>query len=385
MTTGYKGFNNTAFARASATTLAKHITKVEEAMMRNFQWLALLERNGRVSRNNGGEGFDWPVQYRLHNVQGNTGETPRQFNAQNLWKTAALEYRGYQATDAMYRKEFRSNRGPQAVVNVFQKFVKRLEASMMQALGREPYKDGNLPANAETWHGMESFGAWTQTVNITNGSLRTANAADKVAAPNDTYATLSTALGNYGGEQESGVPWPQGVADPQYDFWSPLIVNINSTSFGPDATKGSWSLYGDEAMRYGIIHSQRNTSMNGPLTNIWLDRELFIELLNLLDDKEEIQVTSTNSLRALGFRNVVSFDGVEVSWESGVPNRTGYGYNFNDVELMCMDPNLLESEGPEYDIFTQAFVAVVGTLSNLKFENVRGTLFLKEVTAETLA
>lgn len=378
----YKGFNNTAFARASATTLAKHITKVEEAMLRNYQMLAVLQRAGRVSRNNAGEGFDWPVQYRLHRVEGNTGETPRNFERTNLWKTAALEYRGYQATDAMYRKEFRSNRGQQAIVNVFRNFTTRIETSLKQAFGREIYKDGNLPANNTTWHGFESFGAYNGTINISTGAQRSANAADKVAYPSDTYAGLSTILGNYGGEQESGVPWPEGVADSQYDFWSPLIVNYNSTSFGPDSSMGAWHLYGDEAMRYGIVHAQRNTTMDGQMTNIWLDRNLWIKLLNLLDDKEEIQVTSQNGLRALGFTNVLTFDGVEVSWEAGVPTNTGYGMNYNAVELMCMDPNLLESEGPEYDIFTQAFVAVVGTLSNFKFSCPRNVLFLKGVTAE---
>lgn len=380
----YKGFNNTAFARASATTLAKHITKVEEAMLRNYQMLAVLQRAGRVSRNNAGEGFDWPVQYRLHRVEGNTGETPRSFERTNLWKTASLEYRGYQATDAMYRKEFRSNRGQQAIVNVFRNFTTRLETSLKQAFGREIYKDGNAAGNEETWHGIESFGAYNGTINISTGAQRSANAADKVAYPSDTYAGLSTVLGNYGGTQESGVPWPQGTADAQYDFWSPLIVNYNSTSFGSVSTTGAWSLNGDEAMRYGIVHAQRNSTMDGQITNIWLDRNLWIDLLNLLDDKEEIQVTSQNSLRALGFTNVLTFDGVEVSWEAGVPSDTGYGLNYNTVELMCMDPNLLESEGPEYDIFTQAFVAVVGTLSNFKFACPRNCLFLKAVTAEDL-
>ena len=98
----YKGFNPVAFARTSATTLAKHIREVEESMLRNFQMGALLESAGRVNYNNSGEGFDWPVQYRLHNIEGNTGETARNFARRNLWKTASLEYSGYHVPATMY-------------------------------------------------------------------------------------------------------------------------------------------------------------------------------------------------------------------------------------------------------------------------------------------
>jgi hypothetical protein len=62
---------------------------------------------------------------------------------------------------------------------------------------------------------------------------------------------------------------------------------------------------------------------------------------------------------------------VEVSWESGVPNGVGYGINYDNIELKSMDDSLLRSEGPEYDIHSQSFNAVVSTLSNLKFSSPR--------------
>jgi hypothetical protein len=124
-------------------------------------------------------------------------------------------------------------------------------------------------------------------------------------------------------------------------------------------------------MRYAIINSQRNTSLTGQVTNIILARNLYNDLLNLFDNKEQIQVTSENGLRALGFKNVVVFDGVEVSWETGVPTGTGYGLNYNNIELRSMYSQLFESEGPEYDMHTQAYNSVVKTLSNFKFKSPR--------------
>lgn len=377
MIVAYKGFNPVAFSRTAATTLAKHIRDVEESMLRNYQMGALLEAAGRVNYNNSGEGFDWPVQYRLHKVEGNTGETQRNFTRYNLWKTANMQYRGYQATDSMYFREFLSNRGEEGVVKVFDNFVERLEQSITHALATEYYIDGAATGNEQSWHGLESLfdisdGADVQTINSSTGVGRNADAADFVGEPQGTYAGISTVLGDFGGENESGQVWPKGIADSEYDFWSPLVVNTTCTGFNVAASAAhTWAVQGDEAMRYAIINAQRNSSKNGQITNIFLDRQLYMDLLNLVDDKERIQISSEQSLRALGFKNVLNFDGIEVSWEAAIPSGVGYGMNYDNIELKSMDGSLLRSEGPEYDIHSQGFNAVVSTLSNLKFSSPR--------------
>jgi len=368
----YKGFNPLAFSRTAATTLAKHIRDVEEVMLRNFQLGALLESAGRVNFNNSGEGFDWPVQYRLHKVEGNTGETQRNFARRNLWKTANLHYRGYQVTDSMYYREFRSNRGEEGVIKVFENFVERLETSITEGLGGEYFVDGEATGNESSWHGLESLFAVTGTLNEATGETRSVNALDIVGYPTATYAGLQCELGIYGGENETTDPaWPDGIADPEYDFWTPLIVNYTSSHADMPATGLTFALQGDQAMRYAIINAQRNTSKNGQITNVMLARDLYMDLLNLIDDRERIAISSEHSLRALGFKNVLNFDGIEVSWEAAVPTGVGYGLNYDNIELKSMDSSLLRSEGPEYDIHSQSFNAVVSTLSNMKFSSPR--------------
>jgi hypothetical protein len=372
MIVAYKGFNPVAFSRTAATTLAKHIRDVEEVMLRNYQLGALLESAGRVNFNNSGEGFDWPVQYRLHKVEGNTGETQRNFARRNLWKTANLHYRGYQVTDSMYYREFRSNRGEEGVIKVFENFVERLETSITEGLGGEYFVDGEATGNENSWHGLESLFTTDGSLGAADGLRNdTVDAADIVAWPSTTYAGLSTVLGNYGGENESGAYWPDGIADPEYDFWSPLIVNYTTTHADLPATGVTFATQGDQAMRYAIINAQRNTSKNGQITNVMLARDLYMDLLNLFDVNERIAITSEHSLRALGFKNVLNFDGIEVSWEAAVPTGVGYGLNYDNIELKSMDSSLLRSEGPEYDIHSQSFNAVVSTLSNMKFSSPR--------------
>lgn len=376
----YQGFSPTDFARSSQTTLQDHVREVEEVMLRNFQFGALLESAGRVNYRNGGRGFDWPVQYRLHDVEGNTGQTTRNFVQKNLWKRAYLGYRGYQVTDSMYHREFLENTGEHAIVKVWDNFVERLMTSMKQKLATEYFVNGDESGNEESWQGLETLFKTDGSLDSTAGTRNDVVASDDyVAWPSGTYAGLEMELGEYQGENESGAIWPDGLADPEYDFWTPLIVMYTSSLFG--GTADTFAAQGDEAMRFAIIHSQRNLQMDGQVTNIWLNRTLFMQLKNLFDAKEEIPISSEHSLRALGFTNVISFDGVEVSWEAGIPSGVGYGVNINHVELKGMEDTLLRSEGPVYDIHTQSYNAVVSTLSNLKFASPRNFFKLIDHTA----
>jgi hypothetical protein len=369
---GYQQYSNTAWERTAHTTLVQHMTDVEETMLRNFPFFALLDSSGRIDYNESGSGFDWPVQNKLHAVQGNNGETPRSFQRRNLWTTAHLEFRGYHATDQMFRKEFLENRGPEAIVKVFDRMTERLEQSMKQALSTEVYADGNAVGNEDSWHGLETMFALNGTVNAGDGAQRAANAADIVGYPSGTYAGLSTELGNYGGSNVEGV-WPNGKADPQYDFWSPIVVNYTSTHADMPASTNTFAAQGDEAMRYAIIQTQRNSSQDGQVDAVFLARNLYGAFLNLIDDKEQIHVMggAQTPLRALGFKNVVYFDGIEVTWDTGIANGIGYGLNVQNISLKSMEDRLLAVEGPEYDIDDQSYKCVVSTLSNLKFKSPR--------------
>ena len=104
-----------------------------------------------------------------------------------------------------------------------------------------------------------------------------------------------------------------------------------------------------------------------------LARNLYSQFLNLIDDKEQIQVLggAETPLRALGFKNVVMFDGVEVTYDTSIPTNTGYGLSVQNCELLGMDESLLRAEGPEYDIDDQSHKFVTSTLSNLKWKSPR--------------
>lgn len=361
--------SSTDWARSIATTIVNHLREEEIASLRKYKFFAALEGAGQIRTNMSGRGFDWEVQYRNHTPSGNNGETPRSFSRENLWKKAELEYRGAQVTDAIYKKEMLENRSAQALVNVASKMATRLQTSMEQYLAKEWVIDGYAAGNELRFHGIESFMGATQTINAaaTGASAQAAASADPFYYPNDSYAGLSTVLGAYGGSGSSATFWPNGSNDVEFDFFSPVIVNADSSYFGATTWKDNCA----KALREAIHQTRRNDTKEDQIDMVLLDRRLFIDFLNSLDAKERVIVTRTNGLRSYGFTDVFEFDGVEVGSEVSVPAGVGYGLAVGNVELLCMENQLMVSEGPFYDELTQQYRYCVSTLGNLKFKSPR--------------
>lgn len=361
--------STTDFARSIATTIVNHLREEELASLRKYMVFAAIEQRGNVRMNMSGRGFDWEVSYRLHKPSGNNGETPRSFARQNLWKKAELDYRGYQATDAIFRKELLENRGTSALVNVAGKMSSRLLTSIEQYLAQEVYIDGNAAGNELRYHGLESFMANNGTIDITANAVtsRAASAADPFAFPQDSYAGLSTKLGEYGGSQLEG-KWPAGRADSEFDFYSPVLVNWSSSWFNTGGT--TWEKNAIPALREGLLQAKRNDTKEDAVDLVVMDRRLYAGFLNAYEDKQRFIVSKENGLKSLGF-TTVEFDGVEIGTEYAVPPDTAYGLAIGNCELLNMESQLYNSEGPFFDEISQMYRYVVSTLGNLKFKSPR--------------
>jgi hypothetical protein len=366
-----QGYSNTDFSRSANSTLVDFITSIEVDVLRAYAFGALLESQGRIVYNCDGRGLAWPIQYKLHDVRGNTGEGTRNFARSSLHKWANLEYRGYEVTDAMTRKELDENSGKSGLIKIWDGFTERMQQSMKQALGPEYFIDGAAANNETNWHGLETMFGVNGTVNVSTGAQQAYSAADYVFYPSGTYAGIATDLGTYGGANETGVIWPEGIADPEWDFWTPLIVNYTSTAFS--GTADTFAAQGDEAIRWGLLHAQRNSSAAGQVSQVFLNRTLFGQFKTLAAAKEQINVNRNDSdgLVSLGFRNVINFDGVEITYENAVPAGVGYGVSMAAVELRTMHDKMFQVEGPTWDMRERSYIAAVSTLSNLRFHSPR--------------
>lgn len=376
MLQGYLGFSQQDWERMAQTTLAQHIRELEDASLRNYQMGTLIMQGGRFLGSQHGRGIQWPVKYRNHPVEGNTGQTERNFTRTNLYKDAKVEYRGYQSTDAMYEEEFLANGpGETQIIDVFNGFIDRLTTSMDEFLGGQYYINGDDADNLQFWQGIDTLFKFAGTINVSTGAARTANTADYVAYPEGTYAGLDVELGAYTGANQTGYVWPNGLADPQYDFWSPLGVILDNTAF----TGGSTPTY--DAVRWGLTHADRNRSMKGQITNVMADRERYRQLKDEADAKERIVTTSEVGLRAFGFRDTIIFDGRELSWEVAIAPDTLYGFNYQNIEMRSRYAKVVESEGPFYDYYTQAYNALVKSRSNLRYSSPRNFVKWLKTTA----
>lgn len=360
------------WARLIHTTIAEYLRDEEVNVLRNRMLLAYLESKGRVTFNHSGLYMDWKVRYRRVPIQGYADGDTLTFSRQNRWKTAQLDWRGYTVTDSFGVMEELMNRGDEAIIKFASDKGGSLVDDMTEEFGDQFYIDGNASGNTKLLHGFDSFLGYSGAA--TNGY---------VATPSDTYAGLTTGLGDYGGSWDSSggsTTWPTGAGDFHYDFWSPLIVDYTDTLWTP-STK-TWPNTCLEATRYGIVKGRRNKSLKSRLDLIIQENELFRQFKDKVASTESVQVMRPGGpaeKQFLGYGDMFNFDGVDIGFEYGVPSGTAYGVPTADVELRCLQGKMFDVRGPDMDISGLANRVVVTFFGNMKC-NPRNFVYWKNVT-----
>lgn len=350
------------------TTITKYIRGEVDETMRNRKLLAIMKERGLVSFNNSGVNVQWQPRYLQNQLLGFDDSDTLTFSRVNRHKDAVLPWRGYRMSEQMTDRERKMNNGQEAIVKLFSNKAKWMAEDITARLGAELYIDGNASGNEQRWHGIESFGGVSGTVS-----------SSKVGAPSDTYAGLSTVLGTYGGAA-TGI-WPDGTADTQYDFWSPLIVDYTNVLW-PQSTK-TWENTCIDALRYGLIAGRRNDDESKQVDLVTLNREMYRQWITLVATEERINISpseGSSGLYKLGFKDMQNFDGTDITWEYNTPAGLGYGWCLSDIELMCLDSELVDVQGPVFDESSQAWRFWSVLLSNLKFESIRNFIFWKAVS-----
>lgn len=322
------------------TTIHQYIREEEENILRDRKLLAMMKSRGRITFKHGGDLMDWKVRYKRAPMRVFRESDTLTFSRINRWKTAQLEWRGYAATDSITKLEKLKNKGTEAIIKVYDEMARNLMMDIEEHFCDELYIDGNLAANAGRIHGFDSW--FGNSGAATNGFVGT---------PSDTYATLSTVLGNYGGTWTTtggATNWPDGKGDPEYDFWSPLIVDYTDTAWS--ASTKTWANTCTEAIRYSINKMMKNKSKKGMLDLFLLDRELYRLFEEKHEAKERIMVQKNKGLVALGFGDTMNLDGVDITSEYGVPSAVGYGLCMEHLELRSLQDQLFVAELPDFDL-----------------------------------
>lgn len=333
------------WSRIVNSTIRKYIKEKEVNILRNRKLTALLKKKGRLTFGWSGIAMDFKVKYKRVRLTPYADGDSLQFDRKDRYKTAVLDWRGYSSTDSMTKGEFLQNRSTEAIIKVYDEIASDLIDDMEDAFGEEFYIDGYAAVNAKRMHGIESFMQATQ------------QAGNGVATPTGSFAGLSCALGAYGGTWNPGdkPAWPHGRGDAQYDFWSPIIVDYGDTLFSATNT---WAANCVEAISLGIIKSKKSKSAKGSLDVIFVDDEMFRQYMGIYRTKERIVVerqADKSPLVALGFSDVINQDGIDITWEYGLPPNVGYGFNCDMMELRSQQDQVFVPEGPDMDIATKSW------------------------------
>jgi hypothetical protein len=346
------------WSRVVNTTISDFVKGEETNILRNRKMLALMQQKGQISYNHGGVSITKRVRYKRAPMIGYADGDTLTFSRRDRWKTSELEWRGYSVTDAMTKKERLMNKSKEQIIDIYSDVARALMDDIDDQFGEEFYIDGNATGNTKRIHGAESYFGQSG-----------AAAAGYIGTPSDTYANLRTDLGYYGGSWatngSSQVTWPTGTGDAHYDFWSPTIVDYTDTLW--TAGTKTWPNTCTEALRYGLIKSKKNKTKKGMLDYITLEDELYRQYIATLDSKQTIYVNQNQptGLVSLGFKDVTNFDGVEMTYEYGMPSGVGYGFNLDQAMLMSLQGKLFVVEGPDYDIQTKSWRTSVDFFGNM--------------------
>lgn len=340
------------WSRAINTTIRNYIKEQATNILRNRKLTALLDSRGRITMNWSGLAMDWKVEYnRVKLIPFAAGDNT-QFDQKDRYKTAVLEWRGYQTSDSIGKHEFLMNRNKEAIIRTFADLGKKLVRDMQDAFGEEFYNDGSLAQNAKRMHGINSF------------MQATANPGNGAGTPTGSFAGLSCVPGAYGGNWDPGnLPdWPNGRGDVKFDFFAPIIVDYGDTYFPGDQNAGTptntWAVNGVEAISFGLVKSQKSKSEKGKLDIIMIDDEMWRQYKTAYRTKERIVIerqANNSPLVALGFTDVINQDGSDITTEYGIDPGSGYGFNVEEMEVRSMQAELFVPEGPEYDISTSSW------------------------------
>jgi hypothetical protein len=183
-------------------------------------------------------------------------------------------------------------------------------------------------------------------------------ATSLIAIPNDTYAGLSTAVGQgssawddtLGADQPNttiSTDWPHGVGDAKYDYWSPKLVHSNSSTW---AGSTDFEDNCEPCLRQAIQWMLHTSGQSADGVLGLMNGIHFTKFKNRESSRLRIN-TSTGSREAeeLGFYNTFVFDGVTFQSEFGVPANVTYLIPTAKLELMSHQDRLFMPEGPFYD------------------------------------
>ena len=360
----------------TATTIRDYIKGAENLTSRRRLEVALPKKFGRFKYNCGGDGFSWQAEFQQAVAQDNDGTQSVTPTSVDRYRQAFLDYQGGLDHDRITKREMLKNAKPSdaQIVDVLGGMTDKLLRDLEDHFCSSFYNDGGATTTRPS--GTRTWAAYTQTFQnaATTPTARTANAADPLAYPSDTYAGLSTIVANIAGSWTSG-DYRTGTGTSSYDFWSPIIIRGLSTYF---SSTGTWPANCVEAIKLGTMLNLRQKPADGGALDCYLmdATNMWFPLSNRLDAKERVVVSEAWNMPHYGMdqnQGVIMIDGVKCTWSYDVPTSEAYGINWKSVQFRSMQPTLfqLDKKSPEWISRERSLICIADYLGQWKFRSPR--------------
>lgn len=266
---------------AYATTSQQRLREVIDLTKRERMILALLTERGRITGADGGDFLEWTVHMKNPKPQGIGEDSPPEYNQTDSKRVAQLPWAWYHHGRKLDRLTVQTNKGKQAFINVITDAWNEVQQSFSQRWPEYFYQDGYNPPGGEP-KPMYGFYSWfNQFVDDTAAAYQ--GFQGKVRICSGEYANLPLDLGNASsdwtgpdgsetvvtGSAADGTTtgqkwWPEGQGDAAYDFWHPLVIKCQSTSWGTSPAFNA--TYCEKMLDFGIAYSARTgAGDSGPI------------------------------------------------------------------------------------------------------------------------
>ena len=344
-------------ASVSVAALNMRAKKLTEPLYKKSPIFGMMQQKGRVKKNQGGKGLEWPVRYRRRDITAGGSPLSAVFPEYNRLLTASLPWRVYELAEAMSKfTNLALKNDPNSYADGYDQMLKWVMDDFNVSLAKKVYQDGAATGSQEI-HGLES---------LFNATAVAANA--KVGTPAGTYAGITSTLANYGGSftAETGEAWPVGTGSDQYDFWAPLQVDTTNTGW-TESTK-TWAKNWQEQVMW--LRSMMFSRNGDPPDAILLTPNMLVQSKTNLLGNQRFEVTQNKDTIEAGIR-AVSIEGLDFIEDghivSGASEGVGYAVTWDQIEIDCMGSDLVESDS-DLDLTTKNKRVNLDSHIQLKFE-----------------
>ncbi len=343
--------------------MPKYVRGLENLCMRNRIFLAMLKQRGRFKYNESSHECIWHVRMSQPDVEPYEDGSVMSYQRHDPARKISLDWRGYVSKDVMTKKERMMNGTDVQIYNRYDQIANGLRESMTDTFGSEVFIDGNASGNEARMHGIDSFTGYN-----------TCLVTDKVAEPNDTYATRNTNLQDEGGSWSSNLAtppnatiatdWPSGSGTSDYDFFSPKLVNVHH-DWG-SGTPG-WKGNGEYIIRRTVAWLRMTGGQTGRPDLALLNQDWLAEYKDDMSAKQRIVVPHKRA-EDLGFEDSVKQEGIVLYDDFEVPADEGFVLNIDKIIMASLGSTLFFSDGPNWRQDDLSWRWVCGYFGNMKFQ-----------------